>query len=91
MSKHTPGPWQVAAYLNDGRIGIYDGDGYRVASVHDFNYREENKANAALIAAAPDMYRALEVIASTLDALDEMDNLRSIARAAIRKATGGES
>lgn len=88
--KHTPtpGPWTVAPGVADDRIGIYADDGYRVASVHNFNGAPQNAANARLICAAPRMLRTLTVIADALDTLDGLDNIKRLARAAIEQATG---
>ena len=54
MNKHTPGPWSIGKpteYINqikiEPTIGLVYGAG------------EEVKANAALVAAAPDMLKAL--------------------------------
>jgi hypothetical protein len=96
MSKHTPGPW----YFFSTPIGIgasniqerdmawtrHDGAGLR----DSHRSREEDEANARLIAAAPDLLAALKEIASIGPASDAFANLelaREIARAAIAKAT----
>ena len=49
-SKHTPGPWHVG-----GTMSIFDKD-----SEERIARDVQNPANAALIAAAPDMYEALD-------------------------------
>lgn len=59
-SKHTPGPWTL-----DGPVGFADpdrgamvyaphGNGHLVATI-EYQYAESNRANARLIAAAPDL------------------------------------
>lgn len=60
MSKHTPGPWEVIEV--DEFFSIAGGDGW-VATMdnHDEN---ANRANAPLIAAAPDLLAALDVALS---------------------------
>lgn len=59
MSKHTPGPWHTGG---DGTI-IYDADGWGIANATVFHGRQNPgaaRANALLIAKAPDLRRALE-------------------------------
>ena len=61
MAEHTPGPWwiqeiQSASIITNGEILI------AMTSEH-FRYAEgEQEANANLIAAAPDMEKALEAV-----------------------------
>jgi hypothetical protein len=57
MLNHTPRPWQVIHGKSTyERFGVEDGEGYRVCNVPNFSHRrEENEANARLIAAAPDL------------------------------------
>ena len=94
MSKHTPGPW---AHINP--------DGYTVR--HPQVYSDtgpvcnatwlgdgrinELRANARLIAAAPEMLVALQeiVAAADGDGWSQLDATLAKARAAIAKATGG--
>lgn len=98
MSKPTPGPWKaghrtVSAPETDERLGLdvrlYGGS------------RDDNKANARLIAAAPDMLDALEAIlpwipsttAAEGGAARHSENVRAadMVRAAIAKAKGTQS
>ena len=67
MSKHTPGPWQTDQAEHDAPyqdIRIHAGKGsiccVRIddAPLHDYN--AEQRANARLIAASPEMYAALK-------------------------------
>ena len=67
MTKHTPGPWQLAE--NDPTIIITEavdegGDARLIADVlcvlKDRNPMDEHKANACLIAAAPDLLTAAQ-------------------------------
>lgn len=97
MSKHTPGPWVV-----DG--DVIRGDQQRngsisVASMLDVSYPygrragESKHANAHLIAAAPELLEALELLLSYTLTCEAMLNSKpagqiDIARAAIAKATG---
>ena len=69
MSKHAPGPWRVMCHLSDdsGHIAIVAGEKDNVCDVFPFGSLpgrrdrklEHHKANAALIAAAPDLLEAL--------------------------------
>lgn len=61
---HTPGPWQ-AVEVDEGIFHIDTATGSRtqigdVATVYDAAFPNEYKANAALIAAAPELLEALE-------------------------------
>jgi hypothetical protein len=89
--RHTPGPWAVSTS---------DGEAYWVCSSaegkNEFGdmacTKEEMKANASLIAAAPDMLKALEEALTDSSFEDghaklTMDTLDLI-RAAIAKARG---
>lgn len=63
MSKHTPGPWRYGRHI-DGYRSI-DADGWNSLALviefdEDDNADPEGIANAFLIAAAPDLYEALE-------------------------------
>jgi hypothetical protein len=90
--KHTPGPWNYdrsgySLYVNSGRelVTALSMDGKRL---------ETSEANARLIAAAPDLLEALKSVIAWLDAPDESafsDSQLALARAAIAKATGGNT
>ena len=68
MSKHTPGPWyagtkSVTASETENRLGL---------DVRIFGgNRDDNKANARLIAAAPEMYETLKALVQELSENDE--------------------
>ena len=65
MSKHTPGPWKLSRDGND----IENADGAGVCAM----YADETApANAALIAAAPDLLEALERALAVLVAAREL-------------------
>lgn len=68
MSKFTPGPW-VADIFTNGAFRIRP-HGYDIPVIADRNecypLVAEMEANARLIAAAPDMYEALQDIARYL-------------------------
>ena len=62
MPKITPGPWVVGG--TDYRIR--GDDGSPIADVLQWSHPLQQKANAYLIAAAPEMYAALVSIRKTL-------------------------
>ena len=86
MSEHTPGPWHV-----EGRL-VADADGDIVANEID------SRESLNLIAAAPDMEKALVVMGELLVAAEEFMvsyhsnvidiDIRIRLEAAIRKAKG---
>lgn len=91
MSAHTPGPWEAHAFhQNDTVTGA---EYVQVAHVFGptgglpLKAEAERHANAALIAAAPDLLEALEAIsrAGTLNDQSVIDQMRD----AIAKAKGG--
>ena len=96
MSKHTPGPWRASelGVLSD-KLTSY-GNWYVCSLIDPDN--EEHKANARLIAAAPELLESLEDLLSNLDEMglatmpgDTFENMRETvdrARAAIAKAEG---
>lgn len=94
-AKHTPGPW---AYIGNGDIVArsekYCGGEKDIASVF-MTTNDEDEANARLIAAAPDLLKALNEIVSQIDQggsggkVFSRDACIAQARAAIAKVTGG--
>ena len=86
---HTPGPWTVICDSPIVRIHEWTQAIDATKSGKDF---AEDRANARLIAAAPDLLAALRIIADTpTDATrvpQEIARVRRIARAAIAKAGG---
>ena len=88
-AKHTPGPWQWTQHF-DPTISIYkDGFG-QIARLYDSS-AGTGKANARLIAAAPDLLDALQSIIEDIDSEFGTDCDYNKARAAIAKATGGSA
>lgn len=92
MSAHTPGPWRVDAITNSlGTIetadGVSIGQAFQVRPHRDDLHSIERKANARLMAAAPDLLAALEEAIEYIPARDR-SVLIAKARAAIAKATG---
>ena len=93
MNKHTPGPWHWLG----GAIGIaWEGQGgeahqlFTIANLEppSSDNLEEWKANARLLAAAPELLTALVAL---LDELDPDQFHYEAERAVIAKATGGKS
>lgn len=99
MIKHTPGPWTYGGQeFNDVR----ESDGELVAVALHLRVKKpersiaEAKANARLIAAAPDLLEALKAIVKSLADQDDEGMIEHAqqmidARAAIAKATGGNN
>lgn len=107
-AKHTPGPWRVCGGATPAYMAIHSVNGYVVFSLADPaahsewmparaisapSYREQ-RANARLIATAPDMLLALEECEAVLSALSQvlkpLSNEPALvnARAALAKAKG---
>jgi len=102
MAQHTAGPWSVDARAGDITAPIpYKHEYFRdyiIATVHpdSVDDPEERVANAALLAAAPDLLEALEnaVRVAERDGLPgcpgSVPGWVSSARAAIAAAKGGQ-
>ncbi|MFA7662865.1 MAG: hypothetical protein WCX88_03020 [Patescibacteria group bacterium] len=107
-TKHTQGPWQVVntdtseySVIAPGKIINYGSGEEAVIVMHTPQGQlpgddGENAANAALIAAAPDLLAALETIyenktrsTTPLEYVEWTATLKQV-RAAIAKAKGGE-
>jgi hypothetical protein len=86
MTKHTLGPWDVAANFPHGMTSIclHDGKGWQEVGTA----KTEDAAN--LMAAAPDLLKALQEIVAAADGKgwDVLDAGFETARAAIAKAEG---
>ena len=96
MSKHTPGPWA----RRPGTLSVQGGDGklvanalsgtmQRVADGPALRSRQEAEANAALVAAAPELLAALQAILEVdhpdADFSRMVERAKRIARNAIEK------
>lgn len=92
MSAHTPGPWAVNEKFRKPIVGYDVGDGGDllpiVDAVHGYNMKQA-RANARLIAAAPDLLEAAQsYIADRAEAGCTADSAAvKRLRAAIAKAT----
>lgn len=102
MSKHTAGPWSVT---EDGEIcaGPVEGSGICIGTLYaaedypcldpedEAKCDEEYKANAKLIAAAPDLLAALQslyaLVKGECPSLLENDHHDEMVSAAVAKAT----
>lgn len=91
--KFTPGPWKISEYRNGHSMIIEGSDEWDVAEVGYPN----RDPNAHLIAAAPDLYKALEQLEPYLDAIicyastvleHKPNGFVLDAQAALRKARG---
>ena len=101
QTKHTPGPWHRGADAGNGRDSIFANEGrmrmekggtalYPIANLVEGWDEGEDCANAALIAAAPELLAALESVVNGLpEEYDDLHTLNLIDRAkkAIDKAS----
>lgn len=90
MNAHTPGPWFIS-YTHDGNTEIAIDDAPGINGQRDYDLvtvthgdPDELRANARLIAAAPELLAALEHV---LDRATMPGFLRDKVKAAIAKAT----
>ena len=89
MSKHTPGPWEMRGLtiFEPGKVAL---------SIASITQHEPNaRANARLIAAAPDILEALKGLLADIQDYQRINNLggddnhwQAMARAAIAKTEG---
>lgn len=91
--KHTKGPWVAYENISEfktGYVGVETDDGKRIYEREVYKSTYENEfANAALIAAAPDLLEALKGLYTNLftDGFVTIDHMEK-ARAVIAKAEG---
>ncbi|MES2626045.1 MAG: hypothetical protein V4628_12255 [Pseudomonadota bacterium] len=67
-TKFTPGPWETSKRIDDRMVSTSELEIADVSMVdpcekRGFKFSEQSKANAQLVAAAPDLYAALERMA----------------------------
>ena len=95
-AKFTPGPWSVDAGFETSRPGDFDEywqvhDGKDAIACSAYCYAGNRKANAHLIAAAPELYEVLDDIATAAHNgfnIHQNSVLIAEARAALAKARG---
>lgn len=94
MSKHTPGPWKASTQPQPNGCPIIGARGLMVAmlahSVNEPDQKETALANAALIAAAPQLLAALRGMVDSYEREGHRSKNPALiaARAAIAKAEG---
>jgi hypothetical protein len=99
MSKFTKGPWSISKpLLNEGYVCVLpladkgEGSGRNyVARVNTTIEDGDTKANAALIAAAPELYETLKMAEATLEVVGAHFNLSqtlATIKAALANARG---
>jgi len=88
MSEYTKGPWTVNKEF--GMQGMIDANEHPVAATCGYASPKGREANANLIAAAPDLFEALEAIVNDLPINRDWLNpdYENMAYAAIAKAKG---
>jgi hypothetical protein len=87
-TKHTPGPWRYEPGTKTIRAVPSN---YWLATMDSWDGAVDNNANARLIAAAPDLLAALQALADKcVPGCTPYAKELPAARAAIRKAEGGE-
>lgn len=99
MSKHTPGPWHVspfgAGFEIESATGVSVGQAHQTRPVRTADDHDERRANARLMAAAPELLEALKACAAVCagEAVSKngLVNALEKARDAIAKATGGKA
>ena len=88
--KHTPGPWRaVSMWADDADSVVAETSWFCVMvepSLHDYENKEVDEANARLIAAAPEMLEALKACAQFADGKGMVNGVNILA--AIAKAEG---
>ena len=98
MNNHTPGPWVVGTPGPNGCFTIGTTGGLMTAMIsHSINEKDQADtaiANAALIAAAPEMLAVLEMFiknwrGSDVDWFTQCYEIERLAESAIAKAKGG--
>jgi hypothetical protein len=84
---HTPGPWELTQY---GAVVRKDGHGQTVVYTDNGESCINGEANARLIAAAPDLLAALEMVMDAAEDGGDMNDIDwDMIRAAIARAEGG--
>ena len=82
--KFTPGPWGNVDFALSNEIGTLKNPLIAVVQSRHCDSPDELRANAHLIAAAPDLFNALLVAEESVGDLESLE----IVRAALEKARG---
>lgn len=96
MSAHTPGPWFSGDELWACITTAAGGRGGHLATCTGVVPPTEQRANARLMAAAPDLLEALEAVMAIAEGLEEFSDgaegtdARRMAEDAIARARGGK-
>ena len=84
---HTPGPWK----LGRNHVYVYGDDEGAIVSVRDLSINRDEReieANARLIAAAPELQEALQIVRKSLCWQVMSADLRALVEAALLKSQG---
>lgn len=65
--KHTPGPWLITKCGHDFAICADEERAFDLATVHNGGNVEQLKANARIIASAPDAHRIIRMLHSFMN------------------------
>ena len=65
MSKHTKGPWRIYQNPRTETVHIIGYKSDHICVLGPYPYDDEGKANASLIAAAPEMLKTLKNVLKT--------------------------
>jgi hypothetical protein len=92
MTAYTPGPWQLKDIPGGYLLKQEGPHGYYLFDLKEHSGLRQAEATARLIAAAPDMLKALQAMCLNMknDGGDYRDCYKN-ARAAIAKATNGDA
>ncbi len=88
MSEHTEGPWGVQYDYRVEHGPMVAGEGFLIAKAEPKPFGGSGKANARLIAAAPELLEALEAAKHMIDTGDVSDMALDKIDAVISKAKG---
>lgn len=83
-AQYTPGPWLIKNMLGTNHYSLWTRDGDYAT---DCDNAEEAEANAALIAAAPELLEQLEALVKWAETKNAFP-ITQTARAVIKKAKG---
>ena len=89
-AQFTPGPWHVSECASQTtKAGICSANGLHITDINGYGMTDaQNQANAALIAAAPAMYEALQVAQRYLEQCQGHDEEWQIVTNALAQAEG---